>query len=319
MLINLIFLIVAVVMVIGGAGVAWAGLGDSRGNGSHGGMVLGGIVVALLGIGVFLFSTGFKEIDAGQVGIVTKFGQVEDGTLAPGLAWRMPFVESITTMDTRVQNYNFGSDDTDHNGQADGIEAFTSENQPAYLFGVVNYHIDPQYASLLFQTVGPDYFDKIIHQQADAEIKLDARRYTVDQITAKRDELAAGAEQRLVTDVAPYHILIDGVFVSQVSLSADYLAVVEEKQAALQKVETAKANAETARQNAQGVADSNVITAKGQAQANAAITSSLTPELIQYTAIQRLNPNVQVIYLPEGQNFLFNLQGQQSNVPAAGQ
>jgi regulator of protease activity HflC (stomatin/prohibitin superfamily) len=58
---------------------------------------------------------------------------------------------------------------------------------------------------------------------------------------------------------------------------------------------------------AQGAADANRETAAGQADANRSINESLTDELIQWQAIQKLNPNVNVMLVPENGNFIFSL------------
>jgi regulator of protease activity HflC (stomatin/prohibitin superfamily) len=93
---------------------------------------------------------------------------------------------------------------------------------------------------------------------------------------------------------------------------------VEQKQIAEQQalqaqfvVEQKKQEAEQARQVAQGAADAVVINAKGdaeaillkaqaQAQANDVLSKSLTTELLTYTYINKLAPNVSVMYLPSG-------------------
>ncbi len=76
-------------------------------------------------------------------------------------------------------------------------------------------------------------------------------------------------------------------------------------------VQQKKQEAEQARQVAQGAADAVVIAAEGeaqaillkaqaQAQANDILAQSLTNELLTYTYINKLAPNVQVMYLPSG-------------------
>ena len=44
---------------------------------------------------------------AGQVGVKTRFGAVQEGTLLPGLHWIIPAIDGITVFDGRVQAYNF--------------------------------------------------------------------------------------------------------------------------------------------------------------------------------------------------------------------
>ena len=319
MLVMLFFVAIGVVVILGSVSLIAASRAHAR-RVRHGGEIeqptpghparaVIGAVGLIVGIVVCIFALGFREIGPGSVGVIVNFGRVQGGSLSPGLVWVTPFVSDVVVLNTRVQAYNFGDADENNDGQPDGIEAFTQEQQPAFLFGVVNYHIDPSYAAELYQRVGTDYFEKVIRQQSDAELKQDARAYPVDQITARRDKLAKGALERLTTDVAPFHIVIDGVFISQIGLSKEYLASVEAKQIALQNVEKAKAEANSAREKAKGEADAQVTTANGQAQANKLVNDSLTDALIRWQAIQKLNPNVQVMLVPDSSNFLFNLPG----------
>ena len=57
---------------------------------------------------------------------------------------------------------------------------------------------------------------------------------------------------------------------------------------------------------AKGEADANVTVAQGQAQANRALNASLSPKVLQYIAIQKLNPKLQIAVLPAGTNALID-------------
>ena len=80
---------------------------------------------------------------AGSVGVVTNFGQVQEGTLLPGLHIVIPIVQQVVNVDTRVQPHQFQE-----------IDAASKELQTVRLTGTMNYHIDGQYASDLYQRVG---------------------------------------------------------------------------------------------------------------------------------------------------------------------
>jgi regulator of protease activity HflC (stomatin/prohibitin superfamily) len=308
------FLLIAVgLVIIVGSIAAYGFFSENHGNRISLGKIMMSIVGVLFGVLVMYGALSLREVGAGQVGVIVRFGQVQ-GTLGPGLALQPWLIHDVVVMDTRVQNYNFGGET--------GIEAFTKENQTAFLFGVVNYHIDPQYAAELYQRVGVDYFEKVIRHQADTEVKRDSRLFTTDEITAKRDELAAGAQRRLTIDVAPYHIFIDGIYISQIGLPPSYLDSVNQKLIAEQNVQRAIFEADSAKQkaigeaNAQreaaaGEADATRTIAEGQRDANKAITSSLSDELIKWQSIQKLNPNVNVMLVPSDQGILFNLNANQ--------
>lgn len=310
-LLTLVFLAIGVILIVGPTAAMLATGGDTNGPGAT--KIGGGCLLAIIGLASIFFGLGWHEIGAGSVGVVTSFGKVQN-TVQPGLVWLPPVLNDVVIMDARVKNYNFGGD-PNANPPGPGIEAFTKENQTATMYGVVNYHIDPNYAQDLYQVVGTDYFEKVIAHQADTEVKRDARNYTTDEITAKRDELAAAAKERLQRDVEPFHIFIDGIFISQIGLPSEYLDSVNQKLIAQQNVLQAQAQAESARAQAAGVADSNRITAQGQADANTSLSNSLTPELIQWQQIIKLNPNVQVIYLPTGNQFIVPLPSTAPTAP----
>jgi regulator of protease activity HflC (stomatin/prohibitin superfamily) len=278
------------------------------------GWVLGGIVTMIFGFFVMFASFGWSQIDPGQVGIKVVNGQVQE-SLSPGAYWNMPFITNLVKMDTRVQAYNFGKDG---NGNLD-VEAFTSEGLQAHMVGVINYHIDATYASQIYQTLGLDYVDKVIVHQAKSELKEDSRKYSAEEITSKRSELGQAALERLAKDVEPYHIIIDGIYLSDINLPQAFLDSVTAKQVSAQNVQKAINDAETLRQQAKGQADAQVTLAEGQAKANETIASSLSPTVLQYLALMKLNPNATVIYVPVGQNFLITMpDGTTKTVPADG-
>lgn len=256
------------------------------------------VLTIIGGVVIFIAGTAFTEVPAGQVGVVTRFGKVQDQTLDPGLHIIAPFVDNVHVLDTRVITYAFSD-----------IEAFTKENQPAKLVGIVNYRIDPAVASTLYQTVGMDYARKLIESQADTQLKALARNFGVDEITSKRDEMGTEVQAALQENVDPYDITIDGVFIRDIGLSGDYLASVEQKQIASQNLSRAATEANTLRTKAQGEADAQAIIADGQARANERIVSSLTPELIQWETIFKLADKVRIALVPSDSGFIWNLNG----------
>ena len=68
------------------------------------------------------------------------------------------------------------------------------------------------------------------------------------------------------------------------------------------KMEEEMKKQDAADAKAKGEADANVAVAEGQAQANRALNASLSPKVLQYIAIQKLNPRLQIAVLPAGTN-----------------
>jgi regulator of protease activity HflC (stomatin/prohibitin superfamily) len=239
---------------------------------------------------------------------VRLFGQVQNQVLYPGANWIVPFAMQVELVDTRVQPHNFQQ-----------LTAATSENLEVTVTGTMNYHLDGAFASFLIQNVGTDFASKIIDPAFSDYIKQVVPAYSADSsspsfILNKRDEIRQLTKQQLGDNLARYHIIVDDIYIVDIGYPQEYNDAITARQVEQQNVqrqqqilEQRRIQAQQQVVTAQGEADSNRAIAQGQADANRSINDSLTELLIQWQSIQKLNPNVSVILLPEGSNFLFNL------------
>jgi regulator of protease activity HflC (stomatin/prohibitin superfamily) len=270
-----------------------------------------GILIVVVGL-----SQPFVEVPAGNVGVVTNFGSVQAGTLEPGLHIVLPIIQRVATIDTRVQPHQFQE-----------IDAASAEYQTVKLTGVMNYHVDGQFASDLYQRVGTDFASKVIDPAFNDFIKTVVPEYKVDQILGARDEIRAKAKDALAANLAQYHIIVDDIYIANIAFSDAFQQAIEAKQVAQQQVQTEqqilaqrKIQAEQAVAQAQGQADANVALANGQATANKALAASLSDQILQYQYIQKLTDKIQVVLVPSGNASIFDLKGllgQTSPTPSA--
>jgi len=263
------------------------------------GATIGGIVMIIGASGPFV------EVPAGNVGVVTNFGQVQVTTLEPGLHVVTPIVQHVTNVDTRVQPHEFQE-----------IDAASKELQTVKLTGVMNYHIDGQFASDLFQRVGTDFAAKIIDPAFNDFIKTVVPDYSVNDILAKRDEIRSLAKAQLAANLAQYHIIVDDIYIANIAFSDSFQQAIEAKQVAQQQVQTEQQilaqkqiQAQQAVAAAQGQADATVTLAEGQAKANGLLNASLTDQILQYQYIQKLTDKITVMLLPSGNQTIFDLKG----------
>jgi regulator of protease activity HflC (stomatin/prohibitin superfamily) len=270
--------------------------------GEHkGARVIGG-VGALVALIALLASLSVIIVPAGNVGVVTAFGAVQNETLPPGMHFRMPFVNQAHMITTRVQPHEFKE-----------INAASAEYQTVKLTGVMNYHIDGMFASDLYQRVGDDFAAKILDPAFNDYIKTVVPTYKIGDILAKRDEIRSRAKNDLQANLSQYHIIVDDIYIANIGFSPEYEAAIESKQVAQQQVQTQieitrqkEEQKKQARIDAEGQADATRALAQGQADANNLLTKSLSPELIQYTLINKLAPTIQTMLLPSGQNFILD-------------
>lgn len=295
MLITLIVVGVSAVIAVGLFAVAFHAEDMRRG------VVLaaGGVVFAVLAI----LATGLVGINPGQVGVVAVFGQVQDTELPPGIHWRMPLVNSITVIDTRVRAVRI-----------ENYTAASKEQQDLFLTLTLNYHVEPSAASDIFQKIGLDFESKIINPRLQNIPKTVTDDYPTSTVLNQREEIRQRAQDLLEAELQPYGFVVDSLLLENFGYSDEYNAAIEQKQIEQQKVQTEeqvlaqrKIQAQQAVIKAQGEANAAIETAKGQAEANRLLTESLTDQLIQWQAIQKLNPNVQIMLVPSDNGFILDL------------
>lgn len=263
----------------GGGGMAALSSGVARYEGRGAARLVGCTTVAIFGLLIIIgiFMSGFI-VTAGHVGVVTTFGSVEPGVLYPGFHLRIPFVNQIHQIDVRVQPHAFKE-----------IDAASYEQQSVKLTGMMNYHLDPAQANILYQTVGLDFATKVIDPAFSDYIKEVVPQYRAAEILLKRDEIRTHTRDRLAQNLARYGIIVDDIYISNIAFSPEYQQAIEQKQTQQQNVgreEQVLAQKEIqAKQklvDAKAEADASVERARGEAEANRVRAQSITPELIRY-------------------------------------
>jgi len=271
------------------------------------GTVRNGMISGVVGLGlaiVALLSLGLVNIEPGRVGVVTVFGAVQENELPPGIHWRVPVVNSIIVVDTRVQAVRI-----------EGYTAASREQQDLFLTLTLNYHVQPTEASTIVQTIGLDFNQKIIQPRLQNIPKTVTDDYATTVVLNEREEIRQRAQELLEAELEPFGIVVDSLLLENFSYSEEYNAAIEQKQIEQQRVQTEqqileqrRIQAEQAVIKAQGEADAAIETARGQAEANRLLAESISAQLIQWQAIQKLNPNVQIMLVPSDNGFIIDLK-----------
>ena len=277
---------------------------------SQPGMTSGTFWRPLVMLGVLLlvaspFVSAAVQVPPGNRGVVIFFGSVESRVLGEGLSFIIPAAERVVLVDVRVQPHNFRE-----------IDASSAEYQTVKLTGTMNFHLDPVQVNDLYQKVGLDFADKVIDPAFNDFIKEVMPTYPIGDILPKRDEIRKKAIGKLSENLRRYHIIIDDIYIANIAFSPQYTQAIEDKQTQQQRVETerqilAQREIQAQQQVAQakGEADASVVRANGQAEANRQLAASLSPDVIQWQYVQKLSDKVQVMLLPSGQPFLFDMRG----------
>jgi regulator of protease activity HflC (stomatin/prohibitin superfamily) len=253
-----------------------------------------GIVLLL-----WLFISGlmmFKTVGQREVAVVYSFSGTITGKRDPGVVTIAPW-QHIKKENVGIQHdeWNFGQDNS----------AVSKDQQKVFANLAVNYQVDTEKVVDLYKRVGQAWKTIIIDARVPQVFKEVTATYQTQDITAQREQLRKETRERLAAELSPYDIKVVDVFVTNLGFSQVYTDSIEAKQKQVQDAQRAQAKVAQveaeARQKvalADGDAKANVARARGEAQANRLRRQSLTPALIQWEAIQKLNPNVSIIVCP---------------------
>jgi regulator of protease activity HflC (stomatin/prohibitin superfamily) len=300
-------------------------------------VIVGAVVLALLLTAV---ASGLVFIDPELRGVVISAlaqGGYRPDALGPGLHWIIPFAERVQTYAISRQTYTMSSSPAE--GQItgnDSVVARTKDGQQIFIDASIIYEVDPQkivQLNILWQ----DRFEQgLVRPTARGTIRDAASQYGVEEIVStKRTELESLITDQLAATLAANDLILVNFVLRDITFTPEYATAVEQKQIAQQQVEqqtfvvdVKKQEADQARVTAQGLADAVVISAQGEAQATVLNAQANAQELtltgdalkgrtdaLTFRYIDKLAPNVQVMYLPSGGNYLIPLPTPNNALP----
>ncbi len=230
------------------------------------------VMATLLLLGLTLLKP-FVIVNAGERGVVMKFGQVQEQVLGEGIHAIVPIVTTIQRLSVRVQKHQIPG------------EAASKDLQDVFTDVALNWHIIPNEANAVFQQIGTEeqVLQRIISPAVEEVLKAVMARYTAEEIITKREEVKAGVDESLTDRLANYHVGVDDISLVNVHFSARFSEAVEAKQIAEQEAKRADFVALKATKEA----EAEVNRAKGLAEAQRLLRENLTSELLQKQAIDK--------------------------------
>lgn len=148
-----------------------------------------GLRFAGLALGIIGFLTScIKQIDAGQIGVKSLFGKVDDEVLTSGLNFVNPLVD-VKIVDIKTQNYTMSGvhDEGDKAGD-DAIRVLTADGLEVVIDLTVLYRVIATEAPRIVKETGMDYRDKIVRPLTRTKIRDNSVYFTaIDLYSTKRD------------------------------------------------------------------------------------------------------------------------------------
>ena len=242
------------------------------------------------------------QINAGQIGVKSLFGKVQNDVLSSGLHIINPFIE-VQRLDIKTQNYTMsGIHDEGTKSGDDAIRVLTSDGLEVTIDLTVLYKLLPSEAPKLVRETGVDYTDKIVRPLTRTKIRDNSVYYeAVSLYSNKRDEFQQRIFKSIEDDFKKRGLVLEQLLVRNITLPASVRATIEQKINAEQDAQKMqfvllkeKQEAERKRVEAQGIADYQRI-----------INIGLTDQQLQYEQIKAYlelakSPNSKVIIMGKG-------------------
>jgi regulator of protease activity HflC (stomatin/prohibitin superfamily) len=231
------------------------------------------------------WATACVIVEDGEVGVSKSFGSIGDTPVPQGVTFVIPVARQVETWNVKLQEFKEQATVPSSEGLIVGLDT-------SLLFQVV-----PEHAPQLRKTVGTEriYYQTLILPYFRNAVRDIVAGYQVKNIYAEagRAEIAAKIKQRLIDNLEPRGIQVVDVLLRDVQLPARFRESIEAKLTAEQRVQQKAFELEQAEKDAL----IEVARARGAAEAQAIVRSTLSGAYLQYLWIKTLNENPNVIYV----------------------
>jgi len=207
------------------------------------GLVIGIAVAGLIG--------GFGTVPTGHRGIHLRWGAATGKVLGQGIYYVMPFIENVYKMSIQVKAHH-----TKAAAASKDLQNVTTEV-------TLNYAVQPEKASTLFNDVGAQYEKTIIEPAVLEAVKATTANYNAENLITERSLVKDKLQERLNARLATHGILVDAVSITDFTFSPEFTQAIELKVTATQNALAAENNLK----KVQFEAEQAIAKAKGEAEA----------------------------------------------------
>jgi regulator of protease activity HflC (stomatin/prohibitin superfamily) len=219
---------------------------------------------------VLIFFRPWALVGPGERGVMLNFGAVEDKVLNEGIHFRIPVMQSIVTLDVKVQK-----------AMTETIAA-SADLQDVTSTVALNYHIIPDKANKVYQELGIQFKDRIIDPAILEVVKAVTARYSAEELITKRPIVGEEMRLKLEERLKPYNIAVDAFSIVAFSFSKVFTEAIENKQTAEQLALKAKRDLERIKIEA----EQKVTAARAEAESLRLQKANISADLIELRKIE---------------------------------
>jgi prohibitin 2 len=226
-------------------------------------------IAGILVVG-FVLLHPWVQVGAGERGVVLNFGAVQENVLGEGLHFRVPIMQRIALMDVKVQKAV-----TDAASASSDLQDVTSSV-------ALNYHIIPDKANVVYQTLGVQFKERIIDPAIQEVMKAVTAQYTAEELITKRPAVSAAMQETLTKRLLVYNIGVDAFSIVTFSFSKVFTEAIEAKQTAEQLALKAKRDLERIKIEA----EQKITAATAEAESLRLQRANISPDLIELRKVE---------------------------------
>ena len=240
------------------------------------------IVVAVL-VALIVLLNSITIVDAGHTGVINTLGNVSENVLQEGIHLKIPFIQTIIKMDNRIVKLEVET------------EAFSKDLQTVTTKLAINYRVSNDKSYAIYKNVGSDYETILVSPAVNEVLKAITAKYTAEESVANRSLISQGLIEELNAKLNKNGIYVEDVNIINFDFSEAYIAAIEEKQVAEQRLLKAKTEKEEAIVKAEAEAETLRIQSEAQAKANERLSKSLNEHLIRYEMMKKWNGELPMV------------------------
>ena len=249
-----------------------------------------GVIIAVVAIVLIILAvSSITIVPAGNKGVQMNMGAVTGTIYDEGINFKIPFVQSVEIIDTRVQKY----ESTNNASASKDLQTITSSI-------AVNFRVDSTKVDKLYQNIGTNYKDTVISPAISECIKAVTSQYTAEQLITKRSEVSEKMKNLLQEKLENKYIIIDSFNITDFQFSEAFNTSIEEKQIAEQNALKAQYDLERIKTEA----EQTITEASGEAEAMKIKNEQITDNIIKLEFINKWNGEMPKYYGGEGNLFL---------------
>ncbi len=234
-----------------------------------------------------LLTATFGTVQAGERGVLLRFGEVVDGgTKDPGLYFMVPFMDRVVMLPTQIQKYTAPATSSSKDLQVVSTEV------------TLNYQLNASQVGEIYSSLRGEYENRIIQPYIQEAVKSTTANYNAEELITQRPAVKEELQNLVAVRLAPRGMGVVQLSITDFQFSTAFQAAIEAKVTAVQQA----LEAENALIRVQFEAKQQIARAQAEARGLQLQKSQITPMLIrlrqievQRTAVEKWNgvmPNV---------------------------